>query len=101
MDNIRAAILEVSAKVKAQEAAAAAAAEAKKAEPYERLWNQTNPEAASRDTTPETAAAQAAGTAPRGRSYTPPPTIENLDARTAWWKPPEPNGLINRNMRGY
>ena len=54
-------------------AAAAAAAEAKKAAPYERLW---------------------------GRN-TPPPTIENMDASTAWWKPPELKGLISNNMRGY
>jgi hypothetical protein len=60
-------------KLAAIDAADAAAAQAKKAEPYERLWGQN----------------------------TPPPAIENMDASTAWWKPPEPNGLINRNMRGY
>tara|TARA_R110002126_G_scaffold127564_2_gene269817 strand:+ start:6463 stop:6681 length:219 start_codon:yes stop_codon:yes gene_type:complete len=60
-------------KMAEEEAAAAAAAEAKKAAPYERLW---------------------------GRN-TPPPTIENMDASTAWWKPPELKGLISNNMRGY
>ena len=70
MDNIRAAVLKVSAEVKAQEAAAAAAAEAKKAAPYERLW---------------------------GRN-TPPPMVQNMDAGEAWWNLSEPNGLISRNM---
>ena len=60
-------------KMAEEEAVAAAAAEAKKAAPYERLW---------------------------GRN-TPPPTIENMDASTAWWKPPELKGLISNNMRGY
>ena len=53
-----------------KEAADAAAAEAKKAEPYERLW---------------------------GRG-TPPPTVQDMNAATAWWDQPESNGLISRNM---
>ena len=84
-----------------QAAAAAAAAEAKKNEPYERLWNSNPAGSVPRDTTAETTAAQAAGTASTNRSYTPPPTIENMDASTAWWKPPELKGLISNNMRGY
>ena len=78
-----------------------AAAEAKKNEPYERLWNSNPRGQAPRDTTAETTAAQAAGTARTNRSYTPPPTIENMDANTAWWKPSELKGLISNNMRGY
>jgi hypothetical protein len=53
-----------------QQAADAAAAEAKKAEPYERLWGQN----------------------------TPPPMVQDMDAGTAWWNPQASNGLINRNM---
>ena len=82
-------------------AAAAAAAEAKKAAPYERLWNPNPAGSVPRDTTAETTAAQAAGTAKTNRSYTPPPMLQNMDSGTAWWKPPEPKGLISNNMRGY
>jgi len=56
-----------------QQAADAAAAEAKKAEPYERLWGQN----------------------------TPPPMLQDMDSGTAWWKPPELKGLISSNIRGY
>ena len=101
MDNIRNMILEVSAKLKAQEAAAAAAAEAKKNEPYERLWNSNPAGSVPRDTTAETTAAQAAGTARTNRSYTPPPMLQDMDSGTAWWKPPELKGLISSNIRGY
>ena len=51
-----------------QQAADAAAAEAKKAEPYERLWG------------------------------APPPMVQDMDAGAAWWNPQASNGLINRNM---
>ena len=80
---------------------AAAAAEAKKKEPYERLWNSNPSGSAPRDTTPETTAAQATGTAKTNRSYTAPPMLQDLDSGTAWWKPPELKGLISNNMRGY
>lgn len=57
-------------KLAAADAADAAAAQAKKAEPYERLWGQN----------------------------TPPPAVQDMDAGTAWWDQSESNGLISRNM---
>jgi hypothetical protein len=82
----------------AQRAADAAAAEAKKAEPYERLWN-TSPVAGATEPPPQAAAAP--GSASQNLSYTPPPMLQNMDSGTAWWKPPEPKGLISNNIRGY
>ena len=74
-----------------------AAAEAKKNEPYERLWDKpTVVNATATDPPP-----QAAGTARTNRSYTPPPMLQDLDSGTAWWKPPELKGLISSNIRGY
>jgi len=81
-----------------KEAADAAAAEAKKAEPYERLWN-TPPVAGATEPPPQAAAAP--GSASQNRSYTPPPMLQDLDSGTAWWKPPELKGLISSNIRGY
>jgi len=85
-------------KLAAADAADAAAAEAKKAEPYERLWN-TSPVAGATEPPPQAAAAPRS--APQNLSYTPPPMLQNMDSGTAWWKPPEPKGLISNNIRGY
>jgi hypothetical protein len=82
-----------------QAAAAAAAAEAKKNEPYERLWDK--PTAVNAKATATEPPPQAAGTAKTNRSYTPPPMLQDMDSGTAWWKPPEPKGLISNNIRGY
>ena len=82
-----------------EEAAAAAAAQAKKDAPYERLWDKptvVNAKATATEPPP-----QAAGTAKTNRSYTAPPMLQDMDASTAWWKPPELKGLISNNMRRY
>lgn len=68
--DFRPAIGWIKAALAEKDAADAAAAEAKKAEPYERLW---------------------------GRNA-PPPAVQDMDAGTAWWNQPESNGLISRNM---
>jgi len=78
---------------------AAAAAEAKKNEPYERLWDK--PTVVNANATATEPPPQAAGTAKTNRSYTPPPMLQDMDSGTAWWKPPELKGLISSNIRGY
>jgi hypothetical protein len=80
-------------------AAAAAAAQAKKDAPYARLWDK--PTAVNANATATEPPPQAAGTAKTNRSYAPPPMLQDMDSGTAWWKPPEPKGLISNNIRGY